>query len=202
MNISAQDRRALKILAVAMGAAALYVGYQYWPASTSASAPLTATSDSVEVAEQRLARLRDIAASANAKQDVLKRVTAELASRETGVLQAETGPQALALVQTKIRELLMQEAPPVDVRSTELAAIEPFGDKYGLAPVSVQFECRVEQLVNVMAALAAQTELITTRDITVTAANPRNKTVRVRLTVAGVVPKNLVPDKGKKGTGL
>jgi hypothetical protein len=202
MNISEQDRRALKILAVAVGAAALYLGYEFWPASSVAT-PITATSDSVEVAEQRLARLRDIAASAPAKQDVLKKVAAELAVRESGLIRTETAQQAQAVVITKVRELLMQEAPPIDLRGTELAAIEPLGDAYGLAPVSVQFECRVEQLINVLAAIATQAELITTRDVQITTANPKDKTVRVRLTLAGVVPKSLVPDKTtKKGPGL
>jgi hypothetical protein len=66
----------------------------------------------------------------------------------------------------------------------------------------VQFECRVEQLVNVLAAIAALPELIATRDVQITAANPKDKTVRVRLTVTGVVPKSLLPDKTKKGAGL
>ncbi len=201
MNISEKDRRALKLLAVAVGLAALYVAYDFWPTS-SAATPVTATADSVEVAEQRLARLRDIAAAAPAKQDVLKKVTAELALRETGLIRAETAQQAQAVVITKIREVLQQETPPVDLRGTELGGVEALGEAYGLVPASVQFECRVEQLVNVLAAIAALPELIATRDVQITAANPKDKTVRVRLTVTGVVPKSLLPDKTKKGAGL
>ncbi len=201
MNISEKDRRALKLLAVAVGLAALYVAYDFWP-NSSAATPVTATADSVEVAEQRLARLRDIAAAAPAKQDVLKKVTAELALRETGLIRAETAQQAQAVVITKIREVLQQETPPVDLRGTELGGVEALGEAYGLVPASVQFECRVEQLVNVLAAIAALPELIATRDAQITAANPKDKTVRVRLTVTGVVPKSLLPDKTKKGAGL
>lgn len=201
MNISEKDRRALKVLAVAVGIFGLYVAYDFWPASSEAT-PVTATEDSVEVAEQRLARLRDIAAAAPAKQDVLKKVAAELALREAGLIRAETAQQAQAMVITKVREVLQQETPPVDLRGTELGAVEPLGDAYGLVPATMQFECRVEQLVNVLAAIAALPELIATRDVQITAGNPKDKTVRVRLTVTGVVPKILVPDKAKKGTGL
>jgi hypothetical protein len=41
-----------------------------------------------------------------------------------------------------------------------------------------------------------------TRDFQILASNPKEKTVRVTLTVVGVVPKELVPDKSKKGSGL
>ena len=60
----------------------------------------------------------------------------------------------------------------------------------------------MEQLVNVLATLATQPELIATRDLQISSANPKDKTVRVRLTVAAVVPRTLVPEKGKKGAGL
>ena len=65
MNLAERDRRALKILATAIGAAALYLGYDYLPSS--ATTPATAATETVDMTEQRLARLRDIAASAAAK---------------------------------------------------------------------------------------------------------------------------------------
>jgi len=83
--------------------------------------------------------------------------------------------------------------------ATEVGPVTPLGDQYGEALVSVQFECQMAQLVNILAGLETQPELISTRDFQITASNPKEKTVRVRLTVAGVVPKNLVPDRNKKG---
>ena len=198
MNLAERDRRALKILATAIGAAALYLGYDYLPSS--ATTPATAATETVDMTEQRLARLRDIAASAAAKQDILKAVTNELAQRETGLVRAESVQQAEAQIVTRVREVLGAEA--IDLRSTDFAAVQPLGDAYGLAPATVQFECRVEQLVNVLATLATQPELIATRDLQISSANPKDKTVRVRLTVAAVVPRTLVPEKGKKGAGL
>lgn len=195
MNISARDQKLL-------GAWVVLVAIGYWlflrPESQDAPLlPASATSESVEMAEQRLGRLRDIAATAAAKQDVLKQVTAELALREQGLIRAETAQQAEAQMFAVMRELTGLEA--LEIRSQEYMAVEPFGDSYGLAPVRIQFECRMAQLVNILAGLAAKPQLMATRDFQILASNPKEKTVRVTLTVVGVVPKELVPDKNKKG---
>ena len=47
MNLAERDRRALKILATAIGAAALYLGYDYLPSS--ATTPATAATETVDM---------------------------------------------------------------------------------------------------------------------------------------------------------
>jgi hypothetical protein len=147
--------------------------------------------------EQRLARVRDIAATVPGKQEILKKVAADLEIREKGLIRAETAQQAQAQVITILRGLGAAEAPPIDIRATELGAIAPFGDDYGAVNVSIQVDCRIEQLLNFLAALAARPELIATRDLRVVAGDPKQKTLNVRITVAGIVPKALTaPKKG------
>jgi hypothetical protein len=199
MTISARDQKLLGIWVLLVA-----VGYWYLR-SDSAAVPLPASAnqESVEMAE-RLARLQDIAASAPAKREILKKVSEELTVREQGLIRAETVQQAEAQMISALRELLGLEAPTIEIRSMEMMPVEPFGDavsglSYGLAPVRVQFECRMAQLVNVLAGLAAKPQLMGTRDFQIVASNPKEKTIRVALTVVGVVPKELVPDKNKKG---
>ncbi|MEP6961461.1 MAG: type II secretion system protein GspM [Acidobacteriota bacterium] len=174
----------------------LSVAFEYWPSDTLTPAP-AATEGSVEAAEKRLAILRDIAATVPAKEEILKKVTAELATREKGLINAATAPQAQAQVVTVLRRLLNQEG--VEIRNTEVGAVSPLGDRYGSAAIAVQFDCQIAQLVNVLAGLETQPELISTRDFQIRGSNPKEKTVQVRLTVAGVVPGSLVPDRNKKG---
>jgi hypothetical protein len=196
MTISARDRKLLGIWVVLLAAG-------YWflrPGAAASVIPASATPESVDMAEQRLAHLRDIAATAPGKQEILKKVSDELALREQGLIRADTLPQAQAQMLAVLRELASLET--IEIRSMEMAAVEPFGDVYGLAPVRVQFESSMAQLVNLMAGLAARPQLMATRDFQIQASNPKQKTVRVALTVVGVVPKELVPDKGKKGAGL
>jgi hypothetical protein len=49
--------------------------------------------------------------------------------------------------------------------------------------------------VNFLAALTHETELVATNEVRVTSAKPKEKTVSVRLTLAGAVPRSLVPAK-------
>jgi hypothetical protein len=83
----------------------------------------------------------------------------------------------------------------VDVRGTEGFSIRPLGDAYGEASVSVLIDCRIDQLVNILAGLGARPELISTSNLTVMATQAKEKTISVHLTVSGVVPRKLVPVK-------
>ena len=192
-ELEPREKKALIALGAVLAVSAVVLIYEFWPAGP--AAPEVAATQSVSQMEQRLARAREIAATVPAKQEILKKVTADLETREKSLIRAETAQQAQAQVITILRGLGAAEAPPVEIRATELGAIAPFGDDYGSVNVSIQVECRIEQLLNFLAALAARPELIATRDLRVTAGNPKEKTLSVRITVAGIVPKTLVPQK-------
>jgi hypothetical protein len=192
MNLGPRDRRALAWLAVA---ALLGLVIHFWPANDSTAAVVAPAGDAVALAETRLARLRETAATVPAKEDVLKKVSAELATREKGIINADTAAQAQAQVIQIIRRLGAAETPPIDIRSTELTPVRPFGDSYGEASVAVQIECRIDQLVNLLAGLQSEAELVATSDLRVLSSNAKEKTVSVRLAVSGVVPRRLVAEK-------
>ena len=194
-TLEPREKRALMVLGATLALVAIVLVYEFWPANSTVSAE--ASPQSVQQTEQRLARVREVAASVPGKQEILKKVAADLATREKGLIRADTAQQAQAQVITILRGLAASEA--VDIRATELGAIAPFSDDYGAVNVSIQVECRIEQLLNFLAALAARPELIATRDLRVMAGDPKQKTLNVRITVAGIVPKNLVPQQ-KKGS--
>ena len=199
MNLQPRDRRALAWLAVS---ALLGLVIHFWPANDSAAAVVVPVGDPVALAETRLARLREAAATVPAKETVFKKVSAELAAREKGMITADTAAQAQAQVIQIIRRLGAAETPPIEIRSTELTPVRPFGDSYGEVSVAVQIECRIDQLVNLLAALQAEPQLVATSDLRVLSANAKEKTVSVRLAVSGVVPRRLVDEKpqaSKKG---
>jgi hypothetical protein len=190
MTLAPGHRRALPLLAGLLIAGA---AYRFWP---SGPAPVVAARvDSGELAEQRLARLRDLAATVPSKEETLKQVSAELATREKALIVADTAAQAQAQLIQMIRRLASAEAPPLEIRATEYQGVRAFGDAYGEIDVAVQIECRIDQLVNLMASIAAQPEMVATHEIRVTSANAKEKTVGVRLMIAGIVPGKLVPGK-------
>jgi len=192
-TLEPREKKAVLALGVTLALTAVVLIYEFWPAGSAAVAQ--ASPQSVPQMEQRLARVRETAATVPGKQETLKKVAADLETREKGLIRAETAQQAQAQVITILRGLGASEAPPIEIRATELGAIAPFGDDYGAVNVSIQVECRIEQLLNFLAALAARPELIATRDLRVVAGDPKQKTLSVRITVAGIVPKNLAAQK-------
>ena len=156
-------------------------------------------SESVPMAEKRLERLRQIAATVPGKESLMKLAAAELDTREKGMLKAETSAQA----QAQLQELLHKvgAANGIDIRGLEDMRIKPFGNDYGEASVTVRFNCLIEQLVNLLAALANEPELLSTSQIQVIGSADKSKVVQVRLTLSGVVSRKLAQEK-KTGGGL
>ena len=172
--------------------------WSYWPSSGAGNA-VVASTDSVGMAEKHLAKLREAAATVPQKQEILKQVSGDLALREKGIIIADTAQQAQSQIIQILRKLGHDENPRVEMRSQEFGVVRPLGDIYGEVLVTVQIDCGIDQLVNILVGLAARPELVATNELRVTSASPKDKMIGVRLTVSGVVPRKLVP--GKKGAG-
>jgi len=196
MTLQSRDRRALALLGVS---ALLALAYWYWPTNSGAVTIVAPAGDAVALAEKRLAKLRETAATVPAKEAIFTKVSADLAAREKGLIAANTAAQAQAQLIQIVRRVASSETPPVEIRATELGGVRALSDDYGEAVVSVQIDCRIDQLVNILASLPSQPELVTTNDLRVVSSNAKEKTVGVRLTLSGVVPRRLVPEKSKNG---
>lgn len=197
MTMSPGFRRALAWTVVS-GVISLI--WTYWESSSPATVAVAST-DSAGMAEKHLAKLREAAATVPQKQEILKQLSGALALREKGIINADTAQQAQSQIIQVLRKLGDEENPRVEIRSQEFGAVRPLekSDVYGEVLVSVQIECGIDQLVNMLAGLAARPELIASNELRLTSANPKTKTIGVHLTVSGVVPRKLVP--GKKGAG-
>jgi hypothetical protein len=194
MKLTPRDRRALLLLGAGVALVALLRFVVFIDGS--AQAPRAAAS--IPLAETRLARLRQVAASLPAREEVLKQAVADVAVREKGIVVAETAPQAQARLLQIVRQAGKTEG--IDVRGGEMGPVRKFGDDYAEVGAAVSFDCRIEQLVNLLAAIANESHLVATQSLRVNSANAKEKTVNVRLELAGVVPRALAPDK--KGPSL
>ncbi len=161
-------------------------------------AGVVAANDSAPLAERRLSKLRQVAASVPGKEELLKLAKADLASREKGILQADTAAQA----QAQLLEILRRvgKTAGLDVRGVEDLRVSALTADYGEVSVGVSFNCAIEQLVNFLSGLANEPALLATRGIRVSSTSPKDKTIGVRLDLSAVVPRKLVP--AKKGTEL
>jgi len=188
MTISKRDQRALVIL---LPVVLIALAVQFWPQSNQAIVSAT----SIPQAEQRLDGLRRRAAAVPGYEAALKTLEAELAEREKGLIQAETAAQAQARLVEIVRRVWRSQSPPVEIRNVELRPAARFGKDYGEVTAAVNFICRIEQIVNLLADLANQPELIATSDLQFGPATGREKVVSVRMSVTGLVPGRLVPDR-------
>jgi len=193
MKLEKRDQRALLLL----GAAAVVMLLLKLSTRPGPEVAEAAT-DSVEMAEKKLARLRQLAATVPGKEALLKQANERLAAREAGVIQAETAQQAQAQLLQVIRELGKKES--FDARGGEFGPVSPLGADYGEVSVAVSFECGIDHFVNFLAALTSEKALLASSEMRISAANPKEKTVNVRLTLSGVIPRHLVPEK--KGPSL
>jgi len=187
VSLTTRDRRALILL----GAGLVTLIVLRFGVFGERQLAVVAATDSIPLTEKRLVRLRQLAATVPQKRVLVKNVTAEATLREKGIIQAPTAQQAQAHLLETIRRV--GKAEQIEVRGGEFPELRPMGDDYGEASVSVNFECRIEELVNFLAALTAEPELLATDEIRIATANQKAKTVSVRLTLAGVVPRKLVP---------
>ena len=189
MTVGSLDRRTLTIL---LGGLLIVLVLRFGFYRDDA-APVVAASDSIPLTERRLERVREMAATVPGKEAVLKQAAAELQTRETGILKADTAPQAQAQVQDLIRRVA--SANGIDARGAEELRVKALANDYGEVSVAVTFSCAIEQLVNFLAALANEPEMLATNEINITGGTDKNKNVQVRLSLSGVVPKKLVPEK-------
>ena len=193
MTLQDRDKRALLILAVVLPIAVLI----YWTSGSSSgsSVKVVAPSETVGRDEKRISVLRTALATVDGKEAVLKQVSTELADREKGLIPGDTAEQAQAQLLQIMRRLAKAQFPPLDIRQSELGQPRSYGESYARVTVSVSLDCRIDELVNLLAALSAQPEIIATDEIRCTAANPNSKLMPVRLTVSGLVPRRLLPEK-------
>jgi len=189
VSLGTLDRRTLFILLGGLLALAIL----YFAGFGGHQATVVAASDSIPLAERRLTHLRAVAATVPGKEGVLKAAAAELQTREKGLLKADTIPQAQALLLGVIRSV--GAANGIDARGMEDQRFKPMGNDYAEVSVTVSFLCGIEQLVNFMAALANEPELLATNSIQISGGADKKKNIQVRLSLSGDVPKKLIPEK-------
>jgi hypothetical protein len=195
-GMGAVDRRLLVVLGVLAIAVILrYTVFSGESRPISATAPVT----SVPVAEKRLEKLREQASTVAGKETILKSARAELELRDKGIIKADTAAQAQAHLLDTIHRIAANNG--FDARGADqFSEVRPLGNDYGAVSVTESFTCGIEQLVNFLSILSNEPEILATSDIHVSGGSDPKKNVQVRLTISGVVSRNLVPKK--KGPGV
>lgn len=180
MNLSERDRRALLLLGAAL---AVMGAIYFWPEPT--VEVVGASVNSVEQAAARLDRVRLEAAQLGARLEALNHTKGQLSEIEKGLLTGESSAQIQAQLLQVFRRVARAQSPALDIRQSSFGRTQAFGD-YAQVTLMANLDCRIEQLVNLIADLAAQPELLALEELHVTAANAKEKTIGVQLVVAGL----------------
>jgi len=193
LQVGTLDRKYAALLAVSV---LVFVLLKFGPSSGSGTT-VVAASDSIPLAEKRLERLRQAAATVSAKEEILKQAKAELAARESGLLKGDTKAQAQAALTELVQSVA--KANGIETKGVERWTEAVIDNDFGEVGAEVTFTCGIEQLVNLLAALADQPQILATNQIRINGGTDKKKLVQVRLGVSGIVPRRLLPEK-KAGT--
>jgi len=193
LQVGTLDRKYAVFLAVSV----VLFGVLKFGSSSGGGTMVVAATDSIPLAEKRLEKLRQAAATVPAKEQILKQAQAELAAREGGLLRGDTKAQA----QAQLMELVqgVAKANGIETKGVERWTEAPIDTDFGEVGVEVTFVCGIEQLVNLLAALADQPQILATNQVRINGGTDKKKLVQVRLGVSGIVPRKLLPEK-KAGT--
>lgn len=192
MTLTPRDR---KVLLLGGPVVALFLVIGFWPES---KATTVAPVSSIPQAEKRLARLRQLAGAVPGRKDSEAKIAAELAKREKGLIQAETAAQAQAQMLQVLRRVGKAQQPPMDFRGVDWSPPKPYGEQYGEVAATVQMNCRIEQLVNLLADLEKQPELIAVREMQLGSADAKEKVIPARMTFSALVPRKLIPKTSRE----
>lgn len=191
MTLTERDRKALILAGVAVPAILIY----YFASSPSGRSAAASPTETAPAAEKRLASLRRVAATVPGKDAVMKQLSAELAQREKGLVSGDTAPQAQARLLEVVRRAAKAQTPPLEIGQVEFSEPRSYAGAYAEVALTANMTCRIEQLVNFIAELSSQKELVATSDMHIGAAHAQNKTMPVRLTISALAPKRLIPEK-------
>ena len=192
MPVSDRDRRALLFLGIAFALFLLLQTDWILPPPGAAASAL----GSVEAEQNKL-----LLAQTQVRQEPL--LSAEYRSLksleeslEDRLLESETAALAQAEMRERVGELL--EDAGISMRASRFTNVEAEGEDFAQVPLIVDFTCDVTRFVNLLADIANAQEILSTREIKVSLANPKTKAVRVELTISGYLPITSTPELIKK----
>lgn len=188
MPVSDRDRRALMFLGIAFVLFLLLQTDWVLPApNATASMP-----GSIEAEQNKL-----LLAQTQVRQEPL--LSAEYRSLrsleeslEDRLLESETAALAQAEMRERVGQLL--EGAGISMRASRFTSVKAEGEDFAQVPLIVDFTCDITRFVNLLADIANAQELLSTREIKVSLANPKTKAVRVELTVSGYLPIARTPE--------
>ena len=175
-DLAQRDRRALKALGIALAIAGLWLGQ-------GTLRGLGSPGTSLESLEQRYLLAKQAAALRPAEADYAAELRRAIGTVESRMLRSATPALAQAEIRSLATGLLAAEG--IDSPRSEFGAAPRDDGHYERVVLDLEFTCRIEQLVDFMAAMANARPILATRTVEITSLGSAAGQVQVRLGLEG-----------------
>jgi hypothetical protein len=177
-NFAAKDKKALLVLGfvIALYTTLQFAGLPLWDA-------LQERGDNLPVVERKLEKYRAVARTAELSRAEAASVETKLQEAEKGLLASKTPALASAELQQIANQLTAAES--IDIRSNQFLPVKPVGNEYIHIPVVLQFQCRLDQLVNLLTDVSAHQKRLAVSNLYIQALGGKDKQLTVAMELSG-----------------
>ena len=186
-SLSARDRRALVVLAAA---AALFLLLELVMLPTVGNAGKLGAS--LPLKKKTLRKYRQMVAPASDQKKGLQGMQARLAEAEKGLLKNRTPALAAAELQELVKQLMTQHG--MEMRNAAFRPVRVLkvtGETYSVVPLSLSFECRLDQLTSFLLAVDGSRKVLALDQLSIRALPPHprrpQKMVAVQMVIRGLM---------------
>ena len=137
------------------------------------------------VQERTLLKYRQAVAAAGLRNAEATSLEARLREEEAGLLSGDSAALASAELQDMVKQLTATQS--ISIGASNFSPTKPLGKDYLQVPLGVQFPCQLDQLINLLQALAQSSKNLRVLRLQIQAANVAEKLLQVNLTVGGVM---------------
>ncbi len=137
------------------------------------------------IQEKKLAKYREVAQTVSFRKGEVIGIESRLKDAEAGLLAGKSGPLASAELQDTVRQIAAKDA--IDFRSNEFMQIKPLNKDYATVPLSVQFQCHLDELVNLLNDLSANPKYLAVSRLSIQASGTKDKLVSVAMQISGIM---------------
>ncbi len=191
MKIGHRDKIALGGAVVAV---VLYLVFQFvlFPAWDS----MQEQSSNLPDQEAKLRKYLQIAQTATARSAEASNVDARLREAEGSLLASKSPALASAEMQQLGQQLTA--AVSIEFRTSEFLAPKPLSDDYTAIPLGLQFQCRLDQLLDLLKAIGESPKVLAIPRIQIQAMVNKEKLLNVSLQISGIMRAEPAKKDGSK----
>jgi hypothetical protein len=146
---------------------------------------LQETRENIPMQEKKLGKYKEVVASVPLRTSEASKVEALLHTAERGLLESKTASLASAELQDLLKQIAMTQS--IDFRSSDFLPVKAISADYAEVPIGLQFQCKVDQLANLMRELSIHTKYLRVVRLTIQGASGKEKNIVVGLQVAGMM---------------